>query len=225
MCAPIALGAASFASGALGAVGNYQSAQAQASAQNQAAINNYKYQLQVRQRNWEQTRNVYGQKLFQFRNELDENNLAAGKAYAGAQNKLTEMYRQAAFSQQGMLAKLIQSQGRAAAAGSAGRSADRRERQLNATYGMNMATQAETLMGGQRAYTQQVANIRDQLRSQNNQAYGKVAIQPQPGVAPVQPVMAQGPSGLGLAAGILGAGVGGYSTYQELKNYQGDDGI
>ena len=51
MCAPAALGVASFASGALGAVGQHQSASAAAAAQNEASIRNYKYQLKVRRRN------------------------------------------------------------------------------------------------------------------------------------------------------------------------------
>ena len=42
MCAPAALAVASFGASAMGAVGQHQSASAQAAAQNQAAIGNYK---------------------------------------------------------------------------------------------------------------------------------------------------------------------------------------
>ena len=221
MCAPIALGVASAAAGAMGAVGQYQSASAQASAQNAAAISNYKYQLKVRERNWDQTRFIYGRKIAEFKNQLNENNLAAGKAYAGAQNRLNELYKQAAFKQQGMLSKLVQSQGKVAASGRSGRSADRVSAAMDRTYGMNLATQAESLTSAQRAYTNTTNLIRDQLRSRNNQAYQNVAIQPQPDVAPPRPVMTPGPSGLGLATGLLQAGISGFGAYQDAKLYQG----
>lgn len=225
MCAPAALGAASFASGALGAVGKYQSASAQASAQNNAAINNYKYQLKLRDQNWLQTRTAYATKVSQFQSELGENSLAASKAYAGAQNRLNEVYRQAAFRQQGMLSQLMQRQGLVTSTGMRGKSADRAERAVNTNYGLNMATQAASLQSAQNAFGTQTRSIRDQLRSQNNKAYSSVALAPQIGIAPPPPTMAAGPSGFGLFTDLVGAGVSGYGTYQELKNYEPQTGM
>ena len=68
------------------AIGQHQSASAQAAAQNQAAINNYKYQLKVRERKWDQTRHVYGRKIQQFKETVDENQMAAARGYAAAQS-------------------------------------------------------------------------------------------------------------------------------------------
>jgi hypothetical protein len=72
-------------------------------------------------------------------------------------------------------------------------------------------------MGAGFAYDRQTAGIRRDVESSNKEAYEKVALNPQPGVAPPPPVMTPGPSGLGLAAGLLEAGVGGFSTYNALK--------
>ena len=46
------MGIATAGVGALGAYGQYQSQQDAARAANQGRINNYKYQLQVRENNW-----------------------------------------------------------------------------------------------------------------------------------------------------------------------------
>jgi hypothetical protein len=72
-------------------------------------------------------------------------------------------------------------------------------------------------MGAGFAYDRKTADIRREVESSNKQAYEKVALAPQAGVAPPPPVMTPGPSGLGLAAGLVEAGVGGFSTYNDLK--------
>jgi len=96
MCAPaVALGAAQFAVGAAGAVASHQSASAQASAQNAAATSNYKYQLKVRERNWDRERFRYNRAIDQYDSKINENALAAQRAYAGEQIKLNNIYKQA----------------------------------------------------------------------------------------------------------------------------------
>lgn len=217
MCAPVALGVASFATGALGAVGQYQSASAQASAANSAATSNYKYQLKMRERSWDRERYKYGQALHQYNQQTSENYSAAQRAYSSEQRRLNEIFRKAAFDQQGAAIQLSSTQGKMAAAGREGRSADRVTDSLLSAYGRNQAIQAESLFSAQKAYTTRTQSIRDQLRQSNREAFNTVAINPQPGVAPPRPVMQQGPSGLGLMAGLLGAGVSGYQTYNQLQ--------
>ena len=217
MCAPVALGAATFATGALGAVAQNQSANAQAAAANRAAVGNYKYQLKMRERSWDTERHRYGTQISQYKDQLIENNSAAAKAYASEQRRLNEIYRQAAFSNQGRLAQLLGQTGKMTAAGRSGKSADRVEQSLMANFGRNQAVQAASLMSAQQSYSTRTDNIRDQLRRSNNDAFQQVRIAPQPGVAPPQPVMQQGPSGLGLMTGILGAGIQGYGAYQQYK--------
>ena len=215
MCAPV-LAAASFASGAIGAVGNYQSAQAQADAQNAAAVNNYKYQLKVRERNWDNKRAVYNQKLKQYDQQINENSLAAARAYNKAQLNLNEQYKQAAFKTEGNLAKLIRSRGNFAAAGRTGRTADRLSAEQMMQYGRGQAVLAENLMTQGTQYKYTTMGINRENLSANRKAYQNVAIAPQPTVAPAPPTMMPGPSGLSLAGGLLEAGMSGFNTYDTL---------
>jgi hypothetical protein len=218
MCAPaVALGVASAAAGGIGAIGQHQSASAQASAQNAAATSNYKYQLKVRERNWDREVHRYGRQLHQYDGQLQENSMAGQRAYAGAQRKLNSAYQQASFKQQANLVNLLKGSGRMANAGLTGKTADRLDNQIVSQFGRNQAIAAENLMGAGFAYDRQTAGIRRDVESSNKEAYEKVALNPQPGVAPPPPVMTPGPSGLGLAAGLLEAGVGGFSTYNALK--------
>ena len=76
---------------------------------------------------------------------------------------------------------------------------------------------AESLLGAQAAYDTRTAALRRQQISQQNQDFSDVAYAPEPGVAPPQPVMRQGPSGLSLMAGLLGAGVDGASAYNQFS--------
>jgi len=216
MCAPIALGVASAAAGGLGAIGQHQSASAQAAAQNKAAVGNYKYQLKVRERNWDRERFRYNRQLVQYDTQVAENSLAAQRAYAGEQNRLNNIYKTAAVKQQGNLVTLLQNSGKAAASGRSGRSVQRLDSDLVGQFGRNQAIQAESLMGAQMAYDDRTGALRRQQIGSNNEAYEKVAINPQAGVAPPPPVMTPGPSGLGLASGLLSAGIGGVQTANSL---------
>lgn len=216
MCAPAALGVASFATGALGAVGQHQSASAQASAANTAATRNYKYQLKMRERSWDRERHIYGAKLHEYNQQLDANSIAAQRAYSGEQRKLNEAYKQASFSTQSMLVDLISSKGKRTAE-SAGRSARRIDNQLLASYGRNQAVLAESLTSARQAGEYRKQGINRELLNANRSAYANVAINPQPGIAPPRPVMQQGPSGLSLLANLGSAAVGGYNTYESLK--------
>ena len=218
MCAPaIALGAASAAASGLGAIGQHQSASAQAAAQNKAAVGNYKYQLKVRERNWDRERFRYNRQLVQYDTQVRENSLAAQRAYAGEQNKLNNIYKTAALKQQGNLVALLQNTGKGAAAGRVGKNAQRLDSALVGQFGRNQAIQAESLMGAQMAYDDRTGALRREQIGANNKAYEKVAVNPQVGVAPPPPVMTPGPSGLGLAAGLLSAGIGGVQTADSLK--------
>ena len=217
MCAPAVLGVASMASGVMGAVGQHQNASAQANAQNAAATSNYKYQLKVRERNWDREVHRYGRQLHQYDSQLQENSAAGQRAYAGAQRKLNNIYQQASFKQQANLVNLLKGSGKMAAAGRTGRSSARLDNDIVSQFGRNQAIAAESLMGAGFAYDRQTADIRREVESSNKQAYEKVALAPQAGVAPPPPVMTPGPSGLGLAAGLVEAGVSGFSTYNSLK--------
>lgn len=217
MCAPAVLGVATAATGVLGAVSQHNAASAQANAANQAATSNYKYQLKMRERSWDRERFRYNNQIHQFNQQVDENNSSAAKAYASEQRRLNEIFRKAAFENQGRMAEMLGANGKMAAAGRTGKSADRVTSSLIAAFGRNQATQAESLISANQAYTARTGSVRDQLRNANRTAYNQVSVGPQPGVAPPRPVMNQGPSGLSLATGILSAGVSGFGAYQQYK--------
>ena len=213
MCAP----AIGLAGSVLGSVGQFASGSAAASAQNKAAIGQYKYQLKMRRLAWQDTRQQYATKLGQYGNQLAANTEAANIAYTGQQRKLNDIYKKAAFSQQAQLVQLAQGSGKMAAAGRLGKSAERLDLDVVSQFGRNQAIAAESLFGAQNAYKTRTDSISRQLESDNNKAYEKVAVQPLPGVAPPPPTMTPGPSPLGLIAGIAGAGLSGYDTYNSLK--------
>ena len=221
MCEPISttslvLGGISAAGAGASAIGSYQSASAQADAQNAAATRNYKQQLKVRARKWDQTRHVYSQKVSQYDQTLDENSMAAARGYAAAQRNLNNQFSKAAFSQEGDLAKLIRSQGNFAAAGRSGRSTDRLNAEQMMQFGRGNAVIAENLMSAQMGYRNKTENLNREQLSANRKAYSQVAIAPQQDVAPARPVMTPGPSGLSLAGGLIDAGMSGFNTVDTL---------
>ena len=200
MCAP----AIGLAGSVLGSVGQFASGSAAASAQNRAAISQYKYQLKMRRLAWQDTRQQYATKLGQYGNQLAANTEAANIAYAGQQRKLNDIYKKAAFSQQAQLVQLTKGSGKMAAAGRLGKSAERLDLDVVRQFGRNQAIQAESLLSAQYGLQNANRGIRRELLSSNNEAFSKVAVQPKPGVAPPPPTMAQGPSPLSLMGGLLG---------------------
>ena len=83
-------------------------------------------------------------------------------------------------------------------------------------YGRGNAVMAENLMSAQTGFRNKTEGLNRELLSANRKAYSDVAIAPQPGVAPVRPVMTPGPSGLSLAGGLLGAATSGFNTADSL---------
>ena len=217
MCAPAALGVASFATGALGAVGQHQSASAQASAANAGAMRQYKYQLKMRENNWQRERERYQVGVANYRQAVVDNEDAANRAYVSQQEKLNNIYRSTSFRQQAQLIELAQGSDKRAATGQRGRSVNRLDNDIVSQFGRNQAIAAESLLSAQRGYNTGVNNIRREQLSANNRAYSPIAIAPEPDIAPPAPVMQQGPSGLSLLAGIGSAAVDGYGTYNSLK--------
>ena len=202
MCAP----AVGLAGSVLGSVGQFASGSAAASAQNRAAISQYKYQLKMRRLAWQDTRQQYATKLGQYGNQLAANTEAANIAYAGQQRKLNDIYKKAAFSQQAQLVQLTRGQGQMAAAGRLGKSAERLDLDMVRQFGRNQAIQAESLLSAQYGLQNANRGIRRELLSANNRAFSEVAVAPKPDVAPPRPTMAQGPSPLSLMGGLLSAG-------------------
>lgn len=224
MCAPV-VGILSAASSAVGAIGGHQSAQAQADYQNESAIRNYKHALMVREAKWYNQLATWNNQRTDYKKTIGENHLAAGRSYAAEQERLNEQYKQAAFTNQNMLGQLLQQSGMAQASGQTGQSAQRQQVMQLAAYGRNNAVIAENLASAKNAMKMRNEQVWYQQKSANNQAWNNVAMAPVQDVAPPVPVMAPGPSGLGLAAGLLGAaatGVGAFSNLQAPKGFTGE---
>jgi hypothetical protein len=215
------------ASSIAGAIGGHQQQQAQANYANAVAARDYKYAIAKRDAEWKQTLSIWGHKRNDYSNQLGENYSAADRAYATEQAKLNETFMQAAFQQQGALAELIQGRGSLAASGRTGRSVAKMDQSMLAAYGRNNATIAENLASARSAMIRRNEQVRQDLRSANNKAWSEVALKPIPGMAPPRPVMQPGPSGLGLAAGLLGGigqGIGAFQSLQAPQGYNGTPG-
>ena len=210
MCEPISIATA--AMGAAGAVGQHQSASAAASAQNEASIRNYEHQLQVRENKHMQKLSAWANDRSVFSGKVQENFTAADKSYAAAQTVLNQEFDKAVVENQGAFQKLIKAQGQINTSTAGGKSKDRMGVMAMAALGRNLAIKSQSLTRAKEAFEAKGENTRDQQISANNQAHQKVALRPVEGVAPPQPVMQAGPSGLSLAAGIGSAVVGGFSS-------------
>jgi len=223
VCNPVALGVASFGSSALGAIGAHQSAQAQADAANEAAINNYNYQVAVRENKWRQTLTIWNQKRIQYKKGLAENALALNRGDVQVQDSLNRAYQQAKLQGSADTIDLLKKQGVFQARGTnQGQSADKIERSILAEYGLKNAMRANSLaMSRMQAY-EAGNDLRRKAESDLNNMYSKVALQPVQGVAPVVPTMQAGPSPLSLIGALGSAAVGGISTY---KDFGGDMNI
>ena len=218
MCNPVALGVASFASSAAGAIGAHQSAQAQANAANEAAINNYKYQVAVRENKWRQTLTIWNQKRIQYKKGLAENALALNRGDVQIQDSLNRAYQQAKLQGSADTIDLLKKQGAFQARGTnQGRSADKVERSILAEFGLKNAMRANSLAMSRMQAFEAGNALRRKAESDLNQMYSRVALQPVQGVAPVVPTMQAGPSPLSLIGALGSAAVSGVSTYADLK--------
>ena len=217
MCEPISMGIATAATGALGAVGSYQSQQDAANAANAGRINNYKYQLKVRENNWMRAKSGWINDKINYSETVADNSFAAQEGYARSQRQLNEKFKASAFAEQSDLINLLSKQGETAARGQTGNTAARIDNAGIAAYGRKNAAKAASLASSKEGYQQQVEDIRRQQSDANENAFDNVAFAPIPDMAPQKPQMENGPSKLSLALGIGNAGLAGYGAYNELK--------
>ena len=80
-------------SGILSAFGGHSEQTAPARAQNQAAVNQYKQQLKIRQRDWANTQQLYATKLSNYQRDMTEFDRAAAQGYGREMLKQNEALR------------------------------------------------------------------------------------------------------------------------------------
>jgi hypothetical protein len=204
-------------SGIMGAVGSHQQAQAQADYQNESARRNYEYANRQRALDWQNQLSVWAVKRNEYQQQVGENFSAADRAYASEQAKLNEQFEAAALQKQDMMAQLIGLTGANRASERSGRSVQRLDTAAVAAFGRNQAIMTKNLVSARNAMIQRTYDNTLQLDAANRRAYNNVAVAPTPGIAPPQPVMVAGPSGMGLAAGILGGVASGIGAFNSLK--------
>ena len=206
------MGGLSAGTGILGAVSKNQAQQDATNAANQGRVDDYEHQLKVRKNNWMRSTNAWENDKINFDEEVADNSFAAQQGYADAQLQLNEQFKKAAFAEEGDLIKLLSGQGEMAAMGRTGGSAGRVDDSMLAAFGRNNAARAASLSSSKLGYKQTTEEIQRKQRDQNESAFDNVAFAPQADMAPREPKMQKGPSGLSLALGIANAGLGGAQT-------------
>ena len=215
MCEPVSI--ISGVMGAASSVAGFAQQQNQTDAANASSIANYKHQLKVRENNWKRATSQWENDKLNYGEEVADNSFAAQQGYADAQLQLNEQFKKAAFEQEDSLIKLLSSQGEMRADGRTGRTAGRIDGAMLAAFGRNNAQRTASLVSSKQGYRQSVEEIQRQTRDANETAFDNVAFAPMPDRAPMAPKMQDGPSGLGLAIGLAGAGFDAYSTYKGGK--------
>ena len=186
------------------------------SAQNKAKRRAYNHKMKVRERKWFQRKATYKTKKVQFEQEVDLANIAAQRAYSEVDNKLYAARTAAILANQSDFFKMISQQGdievSAAERGISGNTLSKLLQVNKANFGLSQAMRTRGLTEAYFQGAQQKDYVRNRLKSQLNQSFSKVAIQPVADLAEPPPVM--GSPGMALmmgAANALSAGLGGQS--------------
>tara|TARA_S200000501_G_C20536899_1_gene618286 strand:+ start:35 stop:685 length:651 start_codon:yes stop_codon:yes gene_type:complete len=208
VCSPVV---ASFGSGVINAIGGAQ----QARRQNEARKRDYEYKLKVRKNRWMRDRSGYQTKIVQYKTNLSEANIAAQRAYTKSQISLNNIRSQAMLDHQEDFKEMLKAEGAieasAAERGVRGASIQRIKTMNLAQLGQANAQRSRALTLSRYAYFDHNAGIARQLKSRQNQLFGKVAISPTPDLAPPKPVMQN--VGASLFLGLAGAGFDAAGAY------------
>lgn len=208
----VAQGALSAGTGIFSAISGHNQATAQARAQNRAKMQQYKQQLRIQRKNWEDTRQLYATKLGQHSQNMMAADRAASRAYGVEDLKQSQRIKKAAFASQKLDLALAKSGGAAAAAGKSGRSAERSDRNIESAFVRNQAMLTANLLEGDIASDYRRMGIQDQLQSARNRSYSQVAIAPMKPMQLKAPTQLDGPGKAGLMMGIGKSVLGGVMT-------------
>lgn len=206
MCAPVIIGVASAAIGAVGTISSYQAAQDQAANENEMANRQYTLQLQAHQ-----------QQEAALNRQTMLNQEAASKSYAAEQLRIQAEYKKAALEADNLRVKSMQEASNIQASGKAGRSMGVLAMDPDREYGRDLAVLGLNLGFARDDYYQSIDSIFDQATTAN----AEVASRRSP--APQKPMQVKGPSKLGLVAGLGGAALSGYQAASTLKAPKGFD--
>jgi hypothetical protein len=204
MCAPIIIGIASAAIGAVGTISSYQAAQDQAAYENEMANRQYTLQVQAHQ-----------QQEAALNRQTMLNQEAASKSYAAEQLRIQAEYKKAALEADNLRIKSMQEASNTQASGKTGRSIGVLAMDPDREYGRDLAVLGLNLGFARNDYYQSIDSIFDQATTAN----AEVASRRTP--APQKPMQVKGPSKLGLIAGLGGAALSGYQAASSLTSPKG----
>lgn len=216
----LALGALSFGSSALGAIGGHSAQSAAARRQNRYALKIYKQQLKARKAQALYRNADYINRKTQYKEQLFNNQSAAQRAYVAEQSRINEVFKQMNFAEQGSQVKEQSELGKLQAREVSGKSAERAQTLLSAGFGRNTAIRQEQLRTTIDVANQRNERTREQLKIANRSSYYKVGAPPINPELPPPPLMQSGPSQMGLFANLGSAALGAVNTFQQYQNYQ-----
>lgn len=209
------MGGLSFASSAFGAISQHNAAMDAARAQNRQSMQIYKQQMQNQADQYSRDIAAYNMRKIQYQEQVSNNMTAAGRAYAGEQQRINEIFKQSAFAREASNIQRVQDTGKIAASGRSGVSAARAQAMAVAAGGRAEAMGMEQRDQAIRMARFRNERTRDQLKASNKQAYYNVGAPPVMGRFAPAPMQQTGPSQTGLWASLGQAALGGISTYMK----------
>jgi hypothetical protein len=189
-------------------------------AQNKAMMADYKYNVAKRDADWKQVLSSWGNQRVDYKNTIDANYDAAGRAYTAEQTRMNEAFMQAAFGKQDQLQQLIAAQGQLGASETYGNSARKMNQAMVSAFGRNNAIMSENLASSRDASMQRNYDTWRQLASANNQAWSQVAQAPTETFAP-QPPQFQKFDPTSAILGAAGSAVAGMKKAPDGGNFGG----
>ena len=203
------LAAVSLGLGAAQSIGGFIGQRNEARAKNEAAARQYRQQLQIHKQENDFARFRYATQVGQYKQQIRSIDEAAALGYSRAQTQRNEAMKAASFQTQDRLIQLARNEGATGATGLAGKSAQRLDDNILASFGRGQAKMAESLLSGSTRMKQDLTDLSLQAKSARNQAYSQVAIAPRNTIAPLSPTQVDGPSpinlGLDLASNYVSA--------------------
>jgi len=164
-------------------------------------------------------RALYASKIVQFERGIDESNIAAQRAYTKSQISVNNIRSQALLDHSEDFKEMLMAEGAieagAAERGIRGKSVQRLRVANLQKMGFANSMRAKALTQTHYRYKQHVADVQMQLKSNQNQQFSKVAIQPIPDLTP-PPLVMQNPNQI-LFMGLAGAAFDGVGSYYENK--------
>tara|TARA_X000000368_G_scaffold189068_1_gene149140 strand:+ start:5532 stop:6278 length:747 start_codon:yes stop_codon:yes gene_type:complete len=171
-------------------------------AQNTAKRRAWERQMEIRKRQWLQNRTIYQAKTVKRAIDINENDLAANRAYENARAKLNAVRSKALSGNHSSFMKMVKEKlGKMGASGQTGRSAQRYETMVAAEYGRAVGKRLFGLTRAGEVYREGLANTRRAARSARNKLTEPLV--PVPTMAPNYPPMQN--SSMPIFQGILGA--------------------